>query len=96
MGAIAARYAQIFVLTSDNSRSENPEDIANDIMSGIAPDLHGKVVRELNREMAINRAYALSRPGSIIAILGRGPEEFLISSTGKIRLVDAEVVQSLI
>ena len=95
MGAIAARYAQIFVLTSDNPRSENPEDIANEIMSGIAPDLHGKVIRELDRKSAIYKAYALSRHGSIIAVLGRGPEEFQTLATSKIRLVDAEVMQAL-
>jgi UDP-N-acetylmuramyl-tripeptide synthetase len=95
MGAIAARYAHVFVLTSDNPRSEDPEKIADDIMMGIAPDLQGKVVRELDREKAINKAYQLSRPGSIIAVLGRGPEEFLLYATQKIRLVDAEVLQSL-
>jgi UDP-N-acetylmuramoyl-L-alanyl-D-glutamate--2,6-diaminopimelate ligase len=95
MGAIAARYAQVFVLTSDNPRSENPEQIADDIMVGVAPDLQGKVVRELDRERAINKAYQLSRPGSIIVVLGRGPEEFLLYATKKIRLVDAEVLQSL-
>ena len=95
MGAIAAKFAQVFVLTSDNPRTENPETIANDIMEGVAPDLQGKVVRELDRTKAIYKAYALSRPGSIIAILGRGPEEFQTFALGKIRLVDAEIVQSL-
>jgi UDP-N-acetylmuramoyl-L-alanyl-D-glutamate--2,6-diaminopimelate ligase len=95
MGAIAARYAQLFVLTSDNPRSEDPATIARDIMDGIAPDLHGKVIRELDRTKAIGKAYSLSHPGSIIAILGRGPEEYQTIATGKIRLVDAEVVQSL-
>ena len=95
MGAIAARYAHVFVLTSDNPRSEDPEQIANDIMEGIAPDLHGKVIRELDRTNAIRKAYSLSHSGSIIAILGRGPEEFQILATGPIRLVDAEIVQSL-
>jgi len=95
MGAIAARYAQVFVLTSDNPRIENPEQIADDIMMGVAPDLQGKVVRELDRENAINKAYQLSRAGSIIVVLGRGPEEFLLYATKKIRLVDAEVLQAL-
>ena len=95
MGAIAARYGHIFVLTSDNPRSEDPEAIANDIMTGVAPDLHGKIVRELDRTSAIYKAYSLSRKGSIIAVLGRGHEEFQTFATGKQRLVDAEVMQSL-
>jgi len=37
MGAIAARYGHIFVLTSDNPRTEDPESIANDIFEGVAP-----------------------------------------------------------
>lgn len=95
MGAIAASYGHIFVLTSDNPRTEDPEAIANDIMQGIAPDLHSKVIRELDRTSAIVKAYSLSRPGSIIAVLGRGPEEFQTIGTIKKRLVDAEVIQSL-
>lgn len=95
MGAIAARFAQVFVLTSDNPRTENPETIASDVIEGIAPDLHGKVIRELDRTKAIIKAYSLSRSGSIIAVLGRGHEEFQTLATGKIRLVDAEIVQSL-
>jgi UDP-N-acetylmuramoyl-L-alanyl-D-glutamate--2,6-diaminopimelate ligase len=95
MGAIVAHYAQIFVLTSDNPRTENPETIANDIMEGVAPDLHGKIIRELDREKAIFKAYSLSRAGSIIAVLGRGHEEYQTLATDKIRLVDAEIVQSL-
>ena len=95
MGAIAARYGHLFVLTSDNPRSEDPEVIADDIMQGVAPDLHGKVIRELDRTKAIYKAYSLSRQGSIIAVLGRGHEEIQTLATGQQRLVDAEIVQSL-
>ena len=95
MGAIAVHYGQVFVLTSDNPRTEDPMHIADDIMAGVAPDLHGKVVRELDRTSAINKAYSLSRQGSIIAVLGRGHEEFQTLATGKLRLVDAEVMRSL-
>ena len=82
MGAIAARYGHVFVLTSDNPRTEDPVQIADDIMAGVAPDLHGKVIRELDRTSAINKAYSLSRQGSIIAVLGRGHEEFQTLATG--------------
>ncbi len=95
MGSIVARYAHIFVITSDNPRSEDPVQIADDIMQGVAPDLHGHIIRELDRKLAIEKAYSLSRPGSIIAVLGRGHEEFQILGTGPVRLVDAEIVQSL-
>ncbi len=78
MGAIAAKYGQIVIITSDNPRSEDPEAIADQVMAGI-PDNHtSQIMRVIDRELAIRAAYAVSRPGSIIALLGKGPDEYQI------------------
>ena len=73
MGAAAAQFADHIILTTDNPRSEDPAVIIEAIKAGIAPEHHAKVVCELDREEAIRKAYALSGPGSIIALLGKGP-----------------------
>lgn len=94
MGAIASQYAQRIILTSDNPRSEDPRDIIADIMCGIEV-LDGKVMHELDRAQAIKRAYEISRPGSIIAILGKGPDEYQLVKGVKTFFSDTKTVLSL-
>ncbi len=78
MGGIAATYADAVILTSDNPRSEDPVDITNQILAGIKLADSHKVIVELDREKAIHTAYAQSKKGSIIALLGKGPDEYQI------------------
>lgn len=94
MGAIAARYAQRIVLTSDNPRSEDPAVIVTDIMYGMNTD-DAKVIQELDRAHAIQRAYEASRPGSIIAVLGKGPDEYQLVKGVKTFFSDVKTVLSL-
>lgn len=72
MGDIGERYADILIVTSDNPRSENPERIINDIMSGI--ENGKKVYREPDRKEAIKLAMSLARENDIILLLGKGHE----------------------
>lgn len=95
MGSIAVRYGNIFIVTSDNPRSEDPYLIAREIMEGVTQDKMCKVIQELDRIKAIEKAYTLSKPHSIIAVLGRGHEEYQIIGTIKHRLSDAQIVQAL-
>lgn len=83
MGSIVSNFAQHIILTSDNPRSEDPQSIINDIMQGIKDVDASKVVIEVDRALAIQKAYALSKPGSIILLLGKGHEEYQI--VGKIK-----------
>lgn len=77
MGAIAQKYCDIVVLTSDNPRDEDPIDIIHDIEQGIVSD-SVELYRELNRTKAIELSYTLSHPKSIIAVLGKGRDEYQI------------------
>lgn len=95
MGALAAEYGHTLIITSDNPRSENPEKIIEDICAGIPLDKKSTIIRELDREKAIKKAYDLSRFGTIIALLGKGTDNYQIVGTTKTFFSDAAVVQSL-
>jgi UDP-N-acetylmuramoyl-L-alanyl-D-glutamate--2,6-diaminopimelate ligase len=73
MGAIAAREADIALVTSDNPRSEDPDAIIAEILSGIE-DRTG-VEAEADRHAAIARAVALAEPGDVLVIAGKGHEQ---------------------
>ncbi|RTL07218.1 UDP-N-acetylmuramoyl-L-alanyl-D-glutamate--2,6-diaminopimelate ligase [Candidatus Dependentiae bacterium] len=76
MGSIVSHFAHHIILTSDNPRSEDPHAIINNIIEGIQHNDRSKVLIEVDRAIAIQKAYALSKPGSIILLLGKGHEEY--------------------
>lgn len=78
MGEIAARLGDTVIITADNPRSEDPAAIADQILAGIPRQDFGKVVVELDRERAIIMACEGSKRESIIALLGKGPDEYQI------------------
>jgi UDP-N-acetylmuramoyl-L-alanyl-D-glutamate--2,6-diaminopimelate ligase len=78
MGEIAARLADVAVVTSDNPRSEEPEAIIREILAGIPGDARDDdeaVVVEPDRRKAIARALALAAPGDVVLIAGKGHEQ---------------------
>lgn len=95
MGGIAARYADTIFLTTDNPRSEDPVRIIDAIQQGIALDQKSKVIEILDRKEAIVQAYTLSKPGSIIALLGKGPVEYQESKGVKTPFSEASILRSL-
>ncbi len=95
MGAIAASYADSVILTTDNPRSEDPQAIIEAIYAGIDQSNRQKVVCTVDREQAIRAAYALSKPGSIIALLGKGPVEYQHIRDIKIPFSEASILRSL-
>jgi UDP-N-acetylmuramoyl-L-alanyl-D-glutamate--2,6-diaminopimelate ligase len=74
MGAAVGERADVVVLTSDNSRSEDPATIAADAARGL--DARGSSYTiELDRRLAIRTALAEARPGDVVMILGKGAEQ---------------------
>jgi UDP-N-acetylmuramoyl-L-alanyl-D-glutamate--2,6-diaminopimelate ligase len=71
MGRLASELADVAIFTSDNPRSEDPEAIAAEIVSGAT----GEVEVELDRTEAIGRAVGLARPGDVVVIAGKGAEQ---------------------
>lgn len=95
MGRLAAKFADVVLVTSDNPRLEDPNKIITDIIGGIPSEQIHKVIRDLDREQAIVRAYALSRSGSIIAILGKGTNEYQIIGKVKSYFSEREIIKQL-
>ena len=75
MGKISGDMADFTVITSDNPRYENPEDIINDIESAVIKT-GGKYVRITDRGEAIKYAISIGQPGDIIIIAGKGHEDY--------------------
>ena len=73
MGEIAARLADLTIVTSDNPRSEDPEAIVAAILAGI--DDRSATEAIVDRRAAIERAIALARDGDVVVIAGKGHEQ---------------------
>jgi UDP-N-acetylmuramoyl-L-alanyl-D-glutamate--2,6-diaminopimelate ligase len=76
MGRVAERSADLVIITSDNPRSEDPEAIIADILSGM--DDVGGVTVEPDRQTAIDRAVAAAAAGDMVLIAGKGHETYQI------------------
>ncbi|HXW86045.1 MAG TPA: UDP-N-acetylmuramyl-tripeptide synthetase [Candidatus Bathyarchaeia archaeon] len=95
LGAIAASWADMLILTSDNPRSEDPLDIAHQMMAGVEDEHKHKVLVELDREKAIKKAYAASNAKSAIVLLGKGTDNYQIIGSQRIPFNEAEILNSL-
>ncbi|HPD15757.1 MAG TPA: UDP-N-acetylmuramoyl-L-alanyl-D-glutamate--2,6-diaminopimelate ligase [Planctomycetota bacterium] len=73
MGATATHYADVTLVTADNSRSERTEDIIAEILAGANPQAHCLV--EPDRREAIRRAIAMAEPRDLVVICGKGHED---------------------
>ena len=74
MARAAARWADYAVLTEDNPRSERVEDICDDLSACLGGLPHEAVP---DRRAAIFRALELAGPGDVVALLGKGHEEYI-------------------
>jgi UDP-N-acetylmuramoyl-L-alanyl-D-glutamate--2,6-diaminopimelate ligase len=88
MGAIAARLADAVVVTSDNPRTEDPEGILADVVSGIPSGTNLEV--EIDRARAIASAIAAAGPADLVLIAGKGHEDYQILGTTKVHFDDRE------
>ena len=78
MGAIAGRLADYSILTSDNPRSEDPEQILDDVESGMANVDRAKFARITGRREAISGAIAAASENDIVVIAGKGHESYQV------------------
>ena len=75
MGEVSGRLADLTIITSDNPRFEEPQDIINDIKTGMAKT-DGKYVEIPDRKEAIAYAIHHGEPGDIIVLAGKGHEDY--------------------
>ncbi|HET6349376.1 MAG TPA: cyanophycin synthetase, partial [Candidatus Krumholzibacteria bacterium] len=90
MGGIAQRESARVYLTTDNPRSERVEDIIADIRRGMTDE---NVIVELDRERAIRDAIRESRPGELVALLGKGHEDYQIMGATRVPFSDRRVAE---
>ncbi len=75
MGEVSGRLADLTIITSDNPRFEEPQDIIDDIKTGINKTT-GKYVEIPDRKEAIRYAIANGEPGDVIVLAGKGHEDY--------------------
>ena len=93
MGAIAEELSDKVILTSDNPRSEDPQQILSDILSGFKST--DNVIVEADREAAIKAAKKLAHKDDIVVIAGKGHEDYQILKNKTIHFDDREEVKKI-
>lgn len=96
MGKIASENADFCIVTSDNPRTEKPEDIIADILEGIAENNKHKTNVICNREEAIEWAIENHQPEDIIVLAGKGHETYQIVGKIKRHMDEREIVRDII
>ena len=96
MAAIACEYSNKVILTSDNPRTEDPEEILNQMQAGINPVDVKKVLRITDRREAIKIACSFSSKGDIILIAGKGHEKYQEINGVKHDFDDLEILKETI
>jgi len=76
MGKVAVENSDIVVVTSDNPRNEEADEIIKDIVAGIDKELVNKYISITDRKEAIKTAITLAKPGDIILVAGKGHETY--------------------
>lgn len=90
MGEIATRLADEVIITSDNSRSESPESIISDILSGVGDRSNYTVI--VDRREAIMRVVCSAVTGDIIILAGKGHEAYEIDREGRRPFCERRIV----
>lgn len=91
MGKFSTNIADYTIITDDNPRTENPEEIINDILKGVNKNKDNfKVIH--GREKAIEYAVNISSENDIILVAGKGHEDYQIIGTVKHHFDDTEVL----
>lgn len=93
MGRVASQLADFSIVTNDNPRSENPEDIALQIVAGFE-NKNYKVT--LDRRQAIHDALRMARKGDIVLIAGKGHESYQIFKDKTVPFNEKEIVQEML
>ena len=75
MGEVSGKLADLTIITSDNPRFEEPQDIIEDIKTGISKT-NGAYVEICDRKEAIKYAIENGQPGDIVVLAGKGHEDY--------------------
>jgi UDP-N-acetylmuramoyl-L-alanyl-D-glutamate--2,6-diaminopimelate ligase len=95
MAKIACELSTKTILTSDNPRSENPEEILNQMQKGLSPVEAKNALRISDRKEAIKTAVAFAKEGDILLIAGKGHEKYQEINGVKHHFDDFEIIKEL-
>ena len=95
MGEVSGKYADFTIITSDNPRFEEPEDIINDIETGIKKT-DGKYIKITDRKEAIAYAIDHGEQGDIIVLAGKGHEDYQEIKGVKYHMDERELIDEIL
>ena len=95
MAQEAVKQSDRVIITSDNPRFEEPQDIINDMLAGLTPQQMKKVVSIVDRKEAIRTACMMAQKGDVILIAGKGHEDYQEIKGVKHHFDDREVVREI-
>jgi UDP-N-acetylmuramoyl-L-alanyl-D-glutamate--2,6-diaminopimelate ligase len=96
MGGVAARLADLAVVTSDNPRHEDPDAIIGEILGGVAATANARLVVEADRGTAIAGALVAATPADVVVLAGKGHETYQQVGDDFVPFDDAEVARRLL
>jgi len=95
MAQEAVRQSDKVIITSDNPRFEEPQDIINDMLAGLDDEQMRKVVSIADRREAIRTAYMMAKKGDVILVAGKGHENYQEIKGVKHHFDDKEVIKEI-
>ena len=95
MAQEAANHSDKVIITSDNPRFEEPQDIINDMLAGLSSEQMKKVISIVDRKEAIRTACMMAQPDDVILIAGKGHENYQDVKGVKHHFDDKEVVTEI-
>ncbi len=95
MGEVSGKYSDFTIITSDNPRFEEPEDIMNDIETGMKKT-DGKYIKITDRKEAIAYAIEHGQQGDIIVLAGKGHEDYQEIKGVKYHMDERELIQEIL
>ena len=95
MAKESAQRSDKVIITSDNPRIEEPQDIINDMLAGLSKDDMKKVISIVDRKEAIRTACMLAQPQDVILIAGKGHETYQDVKGVKSHFDDKEVLEEI-
>ena len=95
MAQEAVKRSDRVIITSDNPRYEEPQDIINDMLAGLDKNQMKKVISIVDRREAIKTATMLAQKGDVILIAGKGHEDYQEIKGIKHHFDDREVIREI-
>lgn len=95
MACVSADNSDRVIITSDNPRNEEPQDIINDMLAGLDAEQMKRVIAIADRREAIRAAIMMAQPGDVVLIAGKGHEDYQIIKGVKHHFDDHEVVREV-